>query len=130
MRKGSTRSTDSQWYRGRRNALSLDCSKDVDSEDPSVYRAKFYGLGSDGTVGANKNSIKVAGENTDKFVQGYFVYDHQKAGGVDLLPPALLRQADQEHLPHHQAGLRRGPRAKATWQDQQAQRDQSTAGPC
>jgi pyruvate-ferredoxin/flavodoxin oxidoreductase len=62
--------------------LSLDYSEDVDSEDPSVYRAKFYGLGSDGTVGANKNSIKVAGENTDKFVQGYFVYDSKKAGGV------------------------------------------------
>jgi pyruvate-ferredoxin/flavodoxin oxidoreductase len=62
--------------------LSLDYSEEVDSEDPSVYRAKFYGLGADGTVGANKNSIKVVGDNTDKYVQGFFVYDSKKAGGV------------------------------------------------
>jgi len=62
--------------------LSLDSSEDVDSEDPSVYRAKFYGLGADGTVGASKNNIKVVGENTDKYAQGYFVYDSKKAGGV------------------------------------------------
>ncbi len=44
----------------------------------------FYGLGSDGTVGANKNSIKVIGENTDLFVQGYFCYDSRKSGGVTI----------------------------------------------
>ncbi|HET6350310.1 MAG TPA: pyruvate:ferredoxin (flavodoxin) oxidoreductase [Candidatus Krumholzibacteria bacterium] len=49
-------------------------------EEPGVVRAVFWGLGSDGTVGANKNSIKIIGEQTDRFVQGYFVYDSRKAG--------------------------------------------------
>ena len=62
--------------------LSLDYSEEIDSEHPSTYRAKFYGLGADGTVGASKNTIKVFGENTDKYVQGFFVYDSKKAGGV------------------------------------------------
>ncbi len=61
---------------------SLDYCMDCDTEHASTYRAKFYGLGSDGTVGANKNTIKVVGGDTDKFVQGYFVYDSKKAGGV------------------------------------------------
>jgi pyruvate-ferredoxin/flavodoxin oxidoreductase len=50
------------------------------SEPDGVYRAMFYGLGSDGTIGANKNSIKIIGEDTDNYVQGYFVYDSKKAG--------------------------------------------------
>ena len=49
--------------------------------DHTIYEAKFYGLGSDGTVGANKNSIKIIGDNTDKFVQAYFAYDSKKSGG-------------------------------------------------
>lgn len=49
--------------------------------DESAYEAKFYGLGSDGTVGANKNSIKIIGDNTDKYVQAYFSYDSKKSGG-------------------------------------------------
>jgi len=64
--------------------LSIPYPEELDSEDPSTYRAKFYGLGSDGTVGANKNSIKVVGENTDKFAQGFFVYDSKKAGAVTV----------------------------------------------
>lgn len=47
----------------------------------NLYGAKFYGLGSDGTVGANKNSIKIIGESTDKFCQAYFAYDSKKSGG-------------------------------------------------
>ena len=62
--------------------LSLDYSEEIDTEDASCYRAKFWGLGSDGTVGASKNNIKVVGDNTDKYAQGYFVYDSKKAGGV------------------------------------------------
>ncbi len=61
---------------------SLDYCIDCDTEHESTYRAKFYGLGADGTVGASKNTIKVVGENTEKHVQGYFVYDSKKAGGV------------------------------------------------
>ena len=44
----------------------------------------FYGLGSDGTVGANKNSIKIIGENTDNYAQGYFVYDSKKSGAITV----------------------------------------------
>ncbi|MDE7394291.1 MAG: 2-oxoacid:acceptor oxidoreductase family protein, partial [Muribaculaceae bacterium] len=47
----------------------------------SIYEAKFYGLGADGTVGANKNSIKIIGDNTDKYCQAYFAYDSKKSGG-------------------------------------------------
>ncbi len=51
---------------------------------PGTKRAVFYGLGSDGTVGANKNSIKIIAENTDLFAQGYFVYDSKKSGGLTV----------------------------------------------
>ncbi len=47
----------------------------------SIYEAKFYGLGADGTVGANKNSVKIIGDNTDKYCQAYFAYDSKKSGG-------------------------------------------------
>ena len=60
--------------------LSLDFDADLDIEPDSVTRAVFWGLGSDGTVGANKNTIKIIGEETDGFAQGYFVYDSKKAG--------------------------------------------------
>ena len=53
-------------------------------ESPAVFRALFYGLGSDGTVGANKDSIKVIGENTSHYAQGYFVYDSKKSGAVTI----------------------------------------------
>ncbi|AQT69695.1 Pyruvate-flavodoxin oxidoreductase [Anaerohalosphaera lusitana] len=58
-------------------SLTVDPSFHTDQE---VYTAMFYGLGSDGTVGANKNSIKIIGEKTDNYAQGYFVYDSKKAG--------------------------------------------------
>ena len=48
------------------------------------HRAVFYGLGSDGTVGANKNSVKIIGENTPLYAQGYFVYDSKKSGSVTV----------------------------------------------
>jgi pyruvate-ferredoxin/flavodoxin oxidoreductase len=53
-------------------------------EDPKAVRAMFYGLGSDGTVGANKNSIKIIGTETENFAQGYFVYDSKKAGSMTV----------------------------------------------
>jgi pyruvate-ferredoxin/flavodoxin oxidoreductase len=59
---------------------SIPADENFDSEPDGVYRAMFYGLGSDGTIGANKNSIKIIGEDTDNYVQGYFVYDSKKAG--------------------------------------------------
>jgi pyruvate-ferredoxin/flavodoxin oxidoreductase len=59
---------------------SLDYDKSFEIERDDVTRAIFFGLGSDGTVGANKNSIKIIGENTDLYCQGYFVYDSKKSG--------------------------------------------------
>lgn len=50
----------------------------------NVFEAKFFGLGSDGTVGANKNSIKIIGDNTDKYAQAYFAYDSKKSGGITI----------------------------------------------
>lgn len=61
---------------------SLDYDPSFSVIDPSCYQAMFYGLGSDGTVGANKNTIKIIGEETDNYAQGYFVYDSKKAGTV------------------------------------------------
>jgi pyruvate-ferredoxin/flavodoxin oxidoreductase len=63
---------------------SLDYDPNFSTEDPKTFRGLFYGLGSDGTVGANKNSIKIIGEETDLEAQGYFVYDSKKAGAVTV----------------------------------------------
>jgi pyruvate-ferredoxin/flavodoxin oxidoreductase len=63
---------------------SLDFDPEFSTEDPQTVRALFYGLGSDGTVGANKNSIKIIGEDTDNYAQGYFVYDSKKAGAITI----------------------------------------------
>jgi pyruvate-ferredoxin/flavodoxin oxidoreductase len=59
---------------------SIDYDPDFSIEPNDVVRAMFWGLGADGTVGANKNSIKIIGEETDNFAQGYFVYDSKKSG--------------------------------------------------
>ncbi|UCF34294.1 MAG: pyruvate:ferredoxin (flavodoxin) oxidoreductase, partial [Phycisphaerales bacterium] len=63
---------------------SLDYDPDFSTEQDDVVRAMFYGLGADGTVGANKNSIKIIGDETDNFAQGYFVYDSKKAGAMTV----------------------------------------------
>ena len=63
---------------------SLEYDSTFSTENPKGVRAVFYGLGSDGTVGANKNSIKIIGENTDNYAQGYFVYDSKKAGAMTV----------------------------------------------
>ncbi|MGQ1910394.1 pyruvate:ferredoxin (flavodoxin) oxidoreductase [Marinifilum sp. RC60d5] len=60
---------------------SLPMLPEVKMNSESLYEAKFYGLGSDGTVGANKNSIKIIGGSTDKYCQAYFAYDSKKSGG-------------------------------------------------
>ncbi|MBX3432996.1 MAG: pyruvate:ferredoxin (flavodoxin) oxidoreductase, partial [Pirellulales bacterium] len=64
--------------------LSLKWDPELSTEADDVTRAVFYGLGSDGTVGANKNSVKIIGENTPLYAQGYFVYDSKKAGSVTV----------------------------------------------
>jgi pyruvate-ferredoxin/flavodoxin oxidoreductase len=63
-------------------SLPVDDSLDIEADD--VVRALFYGLGSDGTVGANKNSIKIIGEQTGRYAQAYFVYDSKKAGAMTI----------------------------------------------
>ncbi|HEX7707326.1 MAG TPA: pyruvate:ferredoxin (flavodoxin) oxidoreductase [Thermoanaerobaculia bacterium] len=63
---------------------SLQYDPEFDIEPDDVVRAVFFGLGADGTVGANKNSIKIIGEETDFYVQGYFVYDSKKSGAVTI----------------------------------------------
>ena len=63
---------------------SLEYDLGFSTEDAGTVRAVFYGLGSDGTVGANKNSIKIIGEGTDNYAQGYFVYDSKKAGSMTI----------------------------------------------
>lgn len=63
---------------------SLKWNPAFDIEPADVVRAVFYGLGSDGTVGANKNSIKIIGEETPNFAQGYFVYDSKKSGAITI----------------------------------------------
>ncbi len=61
---------------------SLDFDPNFSTEDPATTRAIFYGLGADGTVGANKNSIKIIGDETALYAQGYFVYDSKKSGST------------------------------------------------
>src|SRR5690554_3580024 len=83
---------------------NLEIREEIDAAPAGVYRCKFFGLGSDGTVGANKNSIKIIGDNTDMFAQGYFVYDSKKSGGLTIShlrfgktpiqSPYLIDQAD------------------------------------
>ena len=63
---------------------SLPLGENIDVSPKGNYAAKFYGLGSDGTVGANKNSIKIIGDTTDKYAQGYFSYDSKKSGGFTV----------------------------------------------
>jgi len=82
-------------------SLDVDASFDIETID---YGAMFFGLGSDGTVGANKNSIRIIGELTDNYAQGYFVYDSKKAGAITvshlrfgkelIRKPYLIKQAD------------------------------------
>jgi pyruvate-ferredoxin/flavodoxin oxidoreductase len=64
--------------------LSLDYDRELDIEPADVTRAVFFGLGADGTVGANKNSIKIIGDETEYYAQGYFVYDSKKSGAVTI----------------------------------------------
>ncbi len=63
---------------------SLDVDRKFSTESDDVIRAQFFGLGADGTVGANKESIKIIGEGTDYFAQGYFVYDSKKSGAMTI----------------------------------------------
>jgi len=83
---------------------SLAVNTHIDAEPQGQYSCKFYGLGADGTVGANKNTIKIIGDNTELYAQGHFVYDSKKSGGITIshlrfgpnpiTSPYLIEQAD------------------------------------
>ena len=64
--------------------LSLEVTESPDTTPKGTTSCKFWGLGSDGTVGANKDSIKIIGDNTDMYAQGYFFYDSKKSGGITV----------------------------------------------
>ena len=72
---------------------SLPVLPEISIDRKGTYSAKFYGIGSDGTVGANKNSIKIIGESTEKYAQAYFAYDSKKSGGITV---SHLRFGDQQ----------------------------------
>ena len=63
---------------------SLPLLPEIDLSSAGTFQAKFFGLGADGTVGANKNSIKIIGDSTDKYAQAYFAYDSKKSGGITI----------------------------------------------
>jgi pyruvate-ferredoxin/flavodoxin oxidoreductase len=71
---------------------SLPLLPEISMSQNGTFEGKFYGLGSDGTVGANKNSIMIIGETTDKYCQAYFAYDSKKSGGITT---SHLRFGDQ-----------------------------------
>ena len=86
---------------------SLSYDESFSTEDPRTVRAIFYGLGSDGTVGANKNSIKIIGENTPNYAQGYFVYDSKKAGSVTISHLRFGRSPSNPRTSFHARALSR-----------------------
>jgi len=63
---------------------SIDIDEEIETTPEGTVQCKFWGLGSDGTVGANKTAIKIIGDNTDMFAQGYFAYDSKKSGGITV----------------------------------------------
>ncbi|MBD3306009.1 pyruvate:ferredoxin (flavodoxin) oxidoreductase, partial [candidate division KSB3 bacterium] len=77
---------------------SIDVKEQIVCEPAGTIRCKFWGLGSDGTVGANKNSIKIIGDHTDMYAQGYFAYDSKKSGGVTV---SHLRFGPKEIRSHY-----------------------------
>ncbi len=77
---------------------SLEMKEQITTEPEGTIRCKFWGLGSDGTVGANKNSIKIIGDYTDMFAQGYFAYDSKKSGGITV---SHLRFGPKEIKSHY-----------------------------
>ena len=88
---------------------SLTYDPDFSIEPDNVVRAMFYGLGADGTVGANKNSIKIIGENTANYAQGYFVYDSKKSGAMTVSHLRFGPEPDSFQLPGFEGQLRRLP---------------------
>ena len=89
--------------------LSLPIGPVLDTELPGTVRCKFWGYGSDGTVGANKNSIKIIADNTEMYGQGYFQYDSKKSGGVTISHLRFGKTADPVPILPQHGRLRRPP---------------------
>ena len=99
-------------------SLAWDPSFRTEADDVSA--SVFYGLGADGTVGANKNSIKIIGQETDLYAQGYFVYDSKKSGAITVSHLRIEPAADPLGVPRGSRQLRRLPSVRVRGQDRRA----------
>ena len=99
-------------------SLTVDASFDI--EPPDVVRALFFGLGADGTVGANKNSTKILAADPDRHAQGYFVYDSKKSGSYTISHLRFGPQADPRAVPAEVGELRRRPQVRLPLQARHA----------
>ena len=90
------------------------------TEADDVASSLFYGLGADGTVGANKNSIKIIGGETDRYVQGYFVYDSKKSGAITISHLRASPRPDPLVVPGDERPFRRLPSVRVRGQDRRA----------
>ncbi len=90
--------------------ISLDYDPNLDIEDPATLRAVFYGIGSDGTVGANKNTVKILAEDPQVHAQAYFVYDSKKSGGLTVSHLRFGPHAIAAPVAGEQGRFRRHPR--------------------
>ena len=111
------------------SGTSLDYDASLDIEPPETVRAIFFGLGSDGTVGANKNTIKILGDE-GLHAQGYFVYDSKKSGSQTVSHLRFGPQADPGALPRAAGGLRRLPPVRAARAGRRARAARRTARRC
>ncbi len=97
--------------------LSLPWDPSFKTESDDVSASLFYGLGADGTVGANKNSIKIVGQETELFAQGYFVYDSKKSGAITVSHLRTSKTADPIRVPGQPRRLRRLSSVRVRRQD-------------
>ena len=104
-------------HRRRRHPHQPGVRSRVLHRSPTTVRALFYGLGSDGTVGANKNSIKIIGEETDNYAQGYFVYDSKKSGSMTTSHLRFGPDPHPLHLPDHARRISSPATSFSSWSD-------------
>ena len=103
---------------------SLAVTPGFDVAPAGTVQCKFWGLGADGTVGANKSAIKIIGDNTDMFAQAYFAYDSKKSGGCDHQPPAFRQNPHPVDLLHRRGRLHRLSQVELCGQLRRSRRDQ------
>ena len=103
---------------------SLELGEKIDASPEGLVSCMFYGLGSDGTVGANKNSIKIIGDHTDMYAQAYFSYDSKKSGGITVSHLRFGKSPIMSTLPDRLRGLHRLPQPRLRHQVRHALRPQ------